>query len=86
MEDFIYAVTLVGFCIFLYIKFCYRPKIKTVKAPDKKRIRKQKKRARWIRKVKRRFRIPYRGKTEIVQYDKKRAYLDSVWDEIQGKK
>lgn len=86
MDNLFYAAIMIAFCIFLYIQFCYKPKIKTVKIPKTKQIRKQKKRARRLRNLKRLFRIPYRGKTEIVQYDKKKAYIDSIWDELRGKK
>lgn len=86
MDNLFYAAILIAFCIFLYIQFCYKPKIKVVKIPKTKQIRKQKKRARRLRKLKRWFRIPYRGKTDIIQYDKKKAYIDSIWDELRGKK
>lgn len=85
MDNLFYAAILIAFCIFLYIHFCYKQKIKTVKIPKTKQIRKQKKRARRLRKLKRWFRIPYRGETDIVQYDKKKAYIDSIWDELNKK-
>ncbi len=86
MDNLFYAAILIAFCIFLYIQFCYKSKIKTVKIPKTKQIRKQKKRARRLRKLKRWFRLPYRGKTEIVKYDKQKAYIDSIWEELRGKK
>lgn len=85
MNNLFYAATLISFCIFLYKKFCYKPKIKTVKIPDAKQIRKQKRKARRLRKFKRHFRMPYHGKTDIIQYDKQQPYIESIWEELSKK-
>lgn len=85
MDNLFYAAILIAFCIFLYIQFCYKPKIKIVKIPKTKQIRKQKKKARRIKKFKRLFRLPYHGKTDIIQYDKKQAYIESAWNELNKK-
>lgn len=85
MYNLFYAAILIAFCIFLYIQFCYKQKIKTVKIPKTKQIYKQKKRKRKIKKIKRLFRLPYRGKTKIIQYDKKQAYIESAWNELNKK-
>ena len=85
--DHIFEITVILiFLIILYRGFCRKPKIKVVKAPTVKQIRKEKKRARRIRKISRRFKVPYVGKTEIIQYDKTSPCIDSMWEEIQRKK
>ena len=85
MENIFEIITLLSFCIFLYIKFCKKPKIKTVKVPTTKEIRRKKKRSRKIKKIKRIFKLPYRGKTEMVEYDPYREYIENVWDELNKK-
>ena len=85
--DNIFEITVILiFLIILYRGFCRKPKIKVVKAPTAKQIRREKKRARRIRKLSRRFKLPYVGKTEIIQYDKTSPCIDSMWEEIQRKK
>lgn len=86
MENIIYIAALIVFCIFLYLRFGRKPKIKTVKVPDKKSILKQKRKNRRLKKLKRIFRTPYKGKTEIIKYDKKHGYIDSAWEEVQKSK
>lgn len=74
------------FLIILYCGFCRRPKIKVIKAPTVKQIRREKKHARQIRKISRHFKVPYIGKTEIIEYNKTSPCIDSMWEEIQRKK
>lgn len=85
MENIFAIITLSSFCVYLYITFCKKPKIKTVKAPTAKQIRRKKKRGRKIKKIKRIFKLPYRGKTEIIEYDPYREYVESIWDELNKK-
>lgn len=73
------------FLVILYRGFCHRPKLKVVKAPTTKQIRQQRKRERRHRKISRRFRIPYVGKTEIIKYDKTNPYIESIWEEMRKK-
>ncbi len=80
------AITLIACVVFLYRQFGQRPKIKAVKEekiPTTQEIRKRRKRERQLRKVRRRFKIPYRGKTEIIQYDKTTPYIESAWNEVE---
>lgn len=80
------AIILILCCIFLYDRFGRRPRIKEVKSekiPTTHEIKRQRKKARRIRKIKRRFRIPYRGKTQIITYDKKAPYIESAWNEVE---
>lgn len=85
--DNIFEITVILiFLVILYCGFCRRPKIKLIKAPTAKQIRREKKRARRLRKISRRFKLPYVGKTEIIQYDKTSPCIDSMWEEIQHKK
>lgn len=83
MEHLFESVILVFFCICLYRVFCRTPKVKVVKAPTTKEIRCQRKKARRIRKIKRKFKLPYRGRTEIVEYSKTRPYIESAWKELE---
>lgn len=83
MEHLFESVILVFFCICLYRVFCRTPKVKVVKAPTTKEIRRQRKKARRIRKIKRKFKLPYRGRTEIVEYSKTRPYIESAWKELE---
>lgn len=80
-------ITMAAFLIMLYRR-SYKPKIKAVKVrvPTARQIRRAKKRARRFRKIRRRFRIPYVGKTKIIRYDKKLPYIESIWNEIEPKK
>lgn len=89
MYDIAKAILIILCCIFIYRKFCYRPKLKVVKTPKIPRpeeIRRQRKKERHIRKIKRKFKIPYVGKTEIIKYDKTTPYIESAWNEIQKPK
>lgn len=84
--DNIFEITVILiFLAILYYGFCRRPKIKVIKAPTVKQIRREKKRARRIRKISRRFKIPYVGKTEIIEYDKTNPYIESIWEEMRKK-
>lgn len=83
MENILYVTVLIVFCIFLYLQFGRKPKIKTVKVPDKKSILKQKRKNRRIKKLKRFFRTPYKGKTEVIKYDKQHEYIESIWEELK---
>ena len=59
MEHIFECVILIFFCICLYRVFCKRPKIKVVKAPTTKEIRRQRKKDRRMRKIKRKFKLPH---------------------------
>ena len=89
MEEFyelMEITVLVAACIFLYYQFAWRPGIKAVKPekiPTTKEIRKQRKKERRIRKLKRRFRLPYRGNAEIIEYSKTTPYIESAWNEAE---
>lgn len=83
MEHLFEIIILVFFCVCLYRVFCRKPKVKVVKAPTTKEIRHQRKKDRRKRKIKRKFRLPYRGKTEIVEYSKTRPYIESAWKELE---
>lgn len=89
MEEFyelMEITVLVAACIFLYYQFAWRPGIKAVKPekiPTTKEIRKQRKKERRIRKLKRRFRLPYRGNAEIIEYSKTTPYIESAWNEVE---
>lgn len=80
------AVLIILCIIFLYQKFCCKPKIKIIKIPTSKEIKLQRKRKRRMRRIKRRFKIPYIGKTQIIKYDKTKPYIESAWDEVQKAK
>ena len=89
MYDIANAILIILCCVFLYRKFCYKPKVKVAKAPKipkPEEIRRQRKRERRIRKIKRKFKIPYRGNAEIIRYDKKLPYIESAWNEVQKPK
>lgn len=73
------------FLVVLYRGLCRRPKVKIVKAPTTKQIRRQRKRARRLRRISRRFKVPYIGKTEIIEYDKTNPYIESIWEEMRKK-
>lgn len=76
------AIILIAFLIILYFVFCRKPKIKSVKTPTTKQIKRQRKKARRIRKIKRWFRLPHKGQAEIEEFDPKRKYIESIWNEI----
>lgn len=80
------AVSLIACVVFLYRQFGHRPRIKAVKQekiPTTQEIRKRRKRERQFRKVRRWFKIPYRGKTEIIEYSKTTPYIESAWNEVE---
>lgn len=80
------AITLIACVVFLYRQFGSKPRIKVVKEekiPTTQEIRRQRKRERQIRKVKRKFKVPYRGKTEIIKYSKTTPYIESAWNEVE---
>ena len=84
--DNIFEITVILiFLIILYRGFCRKPKIKVIKAPTARQIRREKKRARRLRKISRRFKLPYVGKTEIIEYDKTTPYIESIWEEMRKK-
>lgn len=84
--DNIFEITVILiFLIILYRGFCRKPKIKVIKTPTAKQIRREKKRARRLRKISRRFKVPYVGKTEIIEYDKTNPYIESIWEEMRNK-
>lgn len=79
-------IVLVLCCVFLYDRFGRRPRIREVKPeriPTTKEIRRQRKKERRLRKIRRRFRIPCRGKTRIIRYDKTAPYIESAWNEVE---
>ncbi len=76
IKDCLEIVTMICFLIYMYRK-AYKPYIKEVKQADESP--KKKKRLKYLHRI----RIPYRGKTEIIKYDKKSAYIESAWNEIQ---
>lgn len=85
--DNIFEITIVIiFLVILYRGFCRKPKIRVIRAPTAKQIRRQKKRARRLRKISRRFKVPYVGKTRIIEYDRTRPCIDSMWDEVERRK
>lgn len=85
--DHIFEIAIVIiFLVVLYRGFCWRPKVKVVKAPATKQIRRQKKRARKLRKISRRFKVPHVGQAEVIGYDKTSPCIDSMWEEVQHKK
>lgn len=84
--DNIFEITIVLiFLIILWHGFCRKPKVKVVKAPTTKQIRRQKKRARRLRRITRRFKIPHVGQAEVIEYDKTNPYIESIWEEMRRK-
>lgn len=86
MFDIIKIIIIISFCIILYIKKIRQPKIKVVKVPKPEDIKQQRKKERTIRKMKRQFKIPYRGKTQITEFDKTKPYIESAWNEVEHRK
>lgn len=85
--DHIFEITaVIIFLLILYRGFCRKPKIRVVKAPTTKQIRRQKKRARRLRKISRRFKVPHTGQAEVIEYSKTSPCIDSMWNEVQRKK
>ena len=85
LDNIFYIAVIIVFLVVLYRRFCWKPKIKVAKAPTTKQIRRQRKRARRLRKFSRHFRIPYVGHTEIIEYDKTNPYIESIWEEMRRK-
>jgi hypothetical protein len=83
MENVVNAVFLILFLIFIYWEFIGRHKVKTIKAPTTKEIRRERKRKRKIKKIKRFFKRSYHGKSEIIKFDKQTPYIDSIWEELK---
>ena len=89
MEEFyelMEITVLAAACIFLYYQFAWRSGIKAVKPekiPTTKEIRKQRRKERRLRKLKHRFRLPYRGNAEIIEYSKTTPYIESAWNEVE---
>lgn len=83
MENLISIVLLALCCLFLYIRFCRKTKVKIIRAPRPEDVKRQRKKERQLRKIKRRFRIPYRGKTKIEEFDPKKPYIESIWEELK---
>lgn len=86
LYELLEITALAASCIFLYYQFAWRPRIKTAKSekiPTTKEIRKQRKKERRIRKLKRRFRLPYRGNAEVIEYSKTAPYIESAWNEVE---
>lgn len=78
------AIVLI-FLVILYRGFCWKPKVKVVKAPTTKQIQRQKKRARRRRKFSRWFKFPHIGQAEVIKYDKTNPYIESIWEELRKK-
>lgn len=74
-KDIFEIIAVICFLFVLYQKN-RKPKFKIVKPKIQKPKRKRKK-------YFRRLHIPYRGKTEILQYDPKHQYIESAWNEVQ---
>ena len=86
IENIFYIAVISIFLAVLYRNLCWRPKVKVVKAPTTKQIRRQRKRARRLRKISRRFKVPHVGNAEIIKYDKTSPCIDSMWEEVQRRK
>lgn len=76
IKDCLEIITICCLIYYLYTKI-RRPKLKTVE----EKVKKPKKKRHY--KYLRRIRIPYVGKTKILQFDLKHGYIESVWNEIQ---
>lgn len=85
LDNIFEIVVIIVFLVILYRGFCWKPKIKVVKAPTTEQIRRQNKRARRRRKLSRWFRIPHVRKSEIIEYDKTNPYIESIWEEMRKK-
>lgn len=83
MIDLIKVFFIISLCIYIYKKFIWKPKIKIVQVPTPEDIKRQNKKDRRIRKIKRHFKIPYWGKTQISEFDKTKPYIESAWNEIE---
>lgn len=85
MDHIFEIAVVIIFLVVLYRGFCRKPKVKVVRAPTARQVRRQKKRARRLRRIKRHFKIPYVGKTEVIEYDKTSPYIESIWEELRKK-
>ena len=77
-NEILEIVTIIGFWIYLYKK-SRKPKLEIVET--EKPVKKKKK-----PKYLRRFKLPYRGKTNIYNFDKKTGYIESAWNEVEKPK
>lgn len=85
LDNIFYIAVIIVFLVVLYRGFCWKPKIKVVMAPTTKQIRQQRKRARRLRKITRRFKVPHVGQAEVIEYDKTNPYIESIWEEMRKK-
>lgn len=85
LDNIFEIAVIIIFLAVLYCSLCRKPRVKVVKAPTTKQIRRQRKRARRLRKLSRHFRIPYVGHTKIIEYDKTNPYIESIWEEMRRK-
>lgn len=85
LDNIFYIAVIIVFLVVLYRGFCWKPKVKAVKAPTTKQIRRQRKRARRLRKITRRFKVPHVGQAEVIEYDKTNPYIESIWEEMRKK-
>lgn len=76
-------VLIVLLCLYIYKRYIWKPKMKIVKIPTPEDLKRQNKKDRRMRKIKRHFKIPYRGKTQISEFDKTKPYIESAWNEIE---
>ena len=79
-KDIFEIIAIICFLIALYQKN-RKPRLKVV---ETKTPKPKKKRKKYFRRI--RIPYPYRGKTEILQYDQKHQYIESAWNEIQKPK
>lgn len=86
LDNIFEIAVVIIFLLILYRGFCWRPKVKVVKAPTTKQIRRQKKRARRLRKFTRRFKARHAGPAELIKYSKTSPCINSMWEEVQHKK
>lgn len=77
-KDIFEIIAIICFLIALYQKN-RKPRLKVV---ETKMPKPKKKRKKYFRRI----HIPYRGKTEILQYDQKHQYIESAWNEVQKPK
>lgn len=77
LEGYLEILLTICFLFMLYSR-THRPRLKEVK-PPKPEKQGRKKRLKYLR----RLRIPYRGKAQIIKFDKTSAYIESAWNEIQ---
>lgn len=85
IDNIFEIAVIIIFLVILYRGFCRKPKLKVVKAPTTKQIRRQKKRDRRRRKLSRWFKVPHIGHAEVIEYDKTNPYIESIWEEMRKK-